>query len=177
MGQILMVKYTNEEERIVLGLNVLGISIGIPLGVGLGFLLGFFNDITSAAFSSVEWTLLMLKSGSVIVPLTWIGTITVFFLFWKRRNGRQFRQEIKKEFVGTLFLPLTIAFGFLVLALVIFPISFILLEYINRPLLVMLIDLLVFLPFVILFGALILPETPAGKALRRYAYRLDKRKK
>jgi MFS family permease len=171
MTQILTMKYTKEEERIVVISNILGIFVGIPLGLLLGYFLGFYTDIRSAAFSSIGWAMLILKTGATTLPLSWIATVAICLKLFKKKNEIRSAEKIRKIIPGTLLLPLALTSGFVVLALIIFPLCFLVLDYINRPITAMIIGALALLPFMIFIGALLLPETPAGKALRRYIHR------
>jgi|YelNatPaOPRAMG01_1025707.scaffolds.fasta_scaffold57201_2 hypothetical protein len=172
MTQILTTKYTKEEERVILISNVLGISIGTPIGVLLGYALGFYADIKSVAFLSTEWTVLLLKTSLTVVPFSWIITILICFFLWNEDENAQLKQKVNRIFPGTLLLPLPLAFSFFVMALIIFPLCFIVLDYTNRPITGMIIGALTLLPFVAIIIAILLPETPAGKALRRFRHRL-----
>jgi MFS family permease len=175
MTQILTVKYTKEEETVVLLSNVLGISVGIPLGLLLGYLMGLFTDMMSAAFSSIGWAIFTLKIGLATVPLSWAATIAICFFFWKKKNWIQSKQETRRMIPGTLVFPLTLVFGFVVMAFIIFPLCFLVLDYTNRPLTGFVVGSLALLPFMIIIIAILLPDTPAGKALRRFTHRLKRK--
>lgn len=177
MVQILTVQYTKEEERIVMASSILGIFVGIPSGLFLGYLMGFFTDIKSAAFSSIGWAALILKIGLTTLPLSWVATTAICLLLSRKKNVAQSKAKIERMIPGTLFLPLTLTFGFLVMALVIFPLCFLVLDYINRPITAMIIGAVALLPFVIIIIASLLPETPAGRALRRFIRRLKGKQK
>lgn len=170
MTQILTTKYTKEEERIILISNVLGISIGSPIGVLLGYVFGFYADITSAAFLSTGWTALLLKTSLTVVPFSWVITILICFFLWNEDENAQSKQKVNRVFPGTLLLPLALASSLFVMALIIFPLCFLVLDYTNRPITGMIIGALILLPFEAITVAILLPDTPAGKALRRFLH-------
>jgi MFS family permease len=171
MVQILTVKYTKEEERAVVASNILGILVGIPIGLLLGYLTGFFPDMESAAASSIGWAIFIFKIGSIGLPLSWAATTAICFLLWNKKRVTLSKAEIKRIIPGTFFLPLGLTFGLLVMALIVFPLCFLVLDYINRPITGMIIGALALLPLMIVIGGILLPDTIAGKALRRFVHR------
>lgn len=177
MFEILTVKYTKEEERILTVIGVSGISLGTLTGILISYLPGFFVDAKLAATSSIGWTAFILKIGFVIVTLSCAIAFTICVLLYTRKNMAQPNQKIWRLLLGTLFFPLITAYSFLINGLIIFPLCFFLLEYINRPLLVMMVGVLALLPFLIIIVAILVPSSPAGKTLRRSITSLKKRGK
>jgi hypothetical protein len=173
MVRLLTVKYDKEEERVLLTSNVLGVLVGIPTGVLIGYLIGLFNNLKVATASSTGWTMLWLQTGLIIVPICWMATLATS-LYLNNKENPSDSMQTRKMVPGTLIFPLTIGYGFLVTGLVIFPLVDLLTPYITATI-AMLVGLVVLFPFVIMMIALILPETPAGKSLRRRAHRVAHR--
>jgi hypothetical protein len=164
MTQILTIRYTKKEEKLAMIANSLGVLVSIPPTSLIGYALGLFSDLKVAAFSSVRWAILMLEMGSIMFPIGWLATTAICFrLFRTGKNAMPNRKMI----LSTLILPLTLMYAFVVCGLVIFPLVFLMLDYINRPLTGLIVGLLAMLPFCILWGGVLLPESRAGKALRR----------
>jgi hypothetical protein len=175
MVQLLTIKYTKEEERLLLISNLSSVFIGIPIGLLLGYWIGFFANVELAASSSVGWTIFWLKADLTLAPITWITSFTTCFLVHNKTKAAG-PMQVGRMFPGTLIFPLTMAYSFLVMALAILPLCSLLQRYINF-LLTEFVGALVFLPFVILVGAVLLPETRAGKGLRRFRHSTRRPKK
>jgi hypothetical protein len=75
---------------------------------------------------------------------------------------------------GTLFLPLSITYAFVVMGLIISPLFFLLVPYITSGF-AMIVGLIAFLPFMLFGGSIVLPESPGGKALRKSIHRLQRK--
>jgi len=103
-------------------------------------------------------------------------TAACFFLF--KKHGKEFTVDLKRKMVGALIFPLFLAYDFLVLGLVIFPFCFFLLQYISYAW-TLYVGSLTLLPFLIIEGALFLPESRAGRGLRglihKRTYFVDKK--
>jgi hypothetical protein len=171
MVQLLTTKYNGEEEQILMISNPLGICMGSAVGVLIGYLIGLFSNLRLVVYSSTRWSVMWLKTGSIVCPLSWVMTFGVCLLFLKKSNAEHWKQETRRMIPGTLFLPLSITYAFVVMGLVIFPLFFLLVPYIT-PGFAMIVGLIAFLPFFALGVAIILPESPAGKALRKSIQRL-----
>lgn len=175
MVQLLTAKYDEEDERILMASNALGVCVSVVVGVLIGYVIGLFSNLTPGVHSSTAWTVWSLKMGLIISPPSWGMTLGVCLLFLKKRNIGHWKQEIGRMIPGTLFLPLGVAYAFVVMGLVVLPLCSLLLPYIN-PVLAMFVGLLVFLPFMLFGGAIVLPESPGGKALRKSVHRLRESK-
>jgi uncharacterized protein YacL len=173
MVQLLTTKYNEEEGRILMISNPLGVCMSVMVSVLIGYLIGLFSNLRSVVDSPTKWSVMWLKTGSIISPLSWVMTFGVCLLFLKKSNVKRWKQDVRRMIPGTLFLPLGITYAFVVMGLVIFPLFFLLVPYIN-PVFAMYVGLIAFLPFFALGAAMILPESPAGKALRRFVHRLKK---
>ena len=61
MVQLLTVKYTKEEERVLLFSNVSGVIISVLATLLIGYLVGLFSDLKLTAANSIGWATFMLK--------------------------------------------------------------------------------------------------------------------
>jgi MFS family permease len=172
MVQLLMAEYSKEEEKVLLISNVSGVCIGVPAAVLISYLFGFFSDWTLAAATSYGWTAFLLEIAAIIVPACWIViTVICFFLF--KKHKKEFSIDFKRMMLGTLILPVFLAYDFLIIGLIVFPFCIFLLQYFSY-LWVFYIGSLALIPFLIFGGALFLPESRAGKALRRSLRRSER---
>jgi|YelNatPaOPRAMG01_1025707.scaffolds.fasta_scaffold23838_2 hypothetical protein len=169
MVQILTVKYTKEEERILAVSGFIGMLFGIPAGILLCYCVGFFANVDLVANDIIGWTMFLYKIGLIIILLIWTTSFVLQVLFFKRRNWTLSKQNIKRMLLGTLLVPLIFTYTFLVFGLIFVPLNAFLIQYLS-PFMIVMIGALVFFPFMIAFAAIILPDTPAGKVLRRFLH-------
>lgn len=161
--QILTVKYTKEEERIIAISGLLGTFAGLLLGALLGYWIGFFTNFDLANTGLIGWADFLLKIGSIIITICVMVTSIVCVLL-----SRNLIQKAGKKMIpGILLFPLIISYTFFVMWLVFVPLNVFLVQYLS-PFMVVMIGALIFFPFMIAFAAIILPDTPVGKALRRF---------
>jgi hypothetical protein len=169
MVQILTTKYTKEEERIIAISGLSGTFAGLLLGVLLSYWIGFFTNLDPAITDPIGWAALLLKIGSIIVAICAATTFAICVSFSKN----SIQKALKRMIPGILLFPLIISYTFLVMWLVFVPLNILLLQYLS-PFLVTSVGALVFFPFVVVFVAFVMPDTPVGKALRRFVRRLKK---
>jgi len=165
MVQLLVAKYSKEEEKVLLISNVSGVCIGVPAAVLTSYVFGFFSDWTLAAATSYGWTAFLLKIGAIIVPACWTVTAVICF-FSFRKHKKEFSIDFKRMMLGTLIFPLSLEYDFLILGLIVFPFCIFLLQYLNYGW-TFCIGSLTLIPFLIFEFALFLPESRAGRALGR----------
>jgi hypothetical protein len=166
--------YTKEEENILTISCLTGLLVGLPSSLLLSYQAGFFTNVALAADDTIGWTFFYLKLGSIVIPICWGTAIVVCVLLCRRRGLTKTAQKAWKMIFATLLIPLISAYAFLVEGFVFVPINASLAQYVTPSLLMSITALLAF-PFMILAGAIVLPDTRAGKALRRYV-RWSKRK-
>ncbi len=175
MIQIGPIKYTKKEERIILICFILGLATGIPLGSSLSYYAGLLKKLTLAESDIFGWGLYFLKAGLIFATACW-ATGIISCIVVSRRNGMKSAPEIRKMLFGTLLIPLTMLFPFLVFAFVTVPLDSFLHIYFGLGESYA-IDVLVFSPFVVLFVAIFVPDSKPGKALRRFINHKKARKK
>jgi hypothetical protein len=175
MVQLLTTKYNKEQERLLMASNALGVCTSAVIGVLIGYMTGLFSNLKPGAYSSTVWTIWSLGMGLIISPLSWVVTLGVCVLLLKKKDIGRWKHEIGRMIPGTLFLPLGVAYAFVVMGLVILPLCSLLLSYINSVL-AMEVGLLAFLPFMLFGATIVLPESPGGKALRKSIHRLKESK-
>jgi hypothetical protein len=173
MVQLLTTKYNEEEGSVLIVSNLLGFCISAIVSALICYLVGLFSNIRSTAHSLTRWTIWLFKVGSIWCPLSWLLTLGLCLLFLQKSNVGQWRHNVRRMIPGTLFLPLGLTYSFVVMGLVIFPLDSFLSPYIT-PGLAMFVSLIALFPFVVLGGAIVLPEGPAGKALRKFIRRLQR---
>jgi hypothetical protein len=164
-------RYTKEEERIIAVSGLLGTFTGLLLGVLLSYWIGFFTNLDLATTDLIQWAGFLLKIGSIIVTICATVAFTVCILL--SRNLIQ--EAVKRMIPGILLFPLIISYAFLIMWLVFVPLNALLLQHLS-PFLVASVGALVFFPFVVVFVALVMPDTPVGKMLRRFVRRLKMRR-
>jgi len=177
MVHIFNVEYNKEEEKILGISGFVGIFFGIPAGILLCYWIGLFANVNLASNDIIGWTVFFLfKMGSIIIAITWATTFVLHILLFRRRNWMLSRGNVERMLLSTSLVPLIFAYTFSIFGLVFVPLNAFLIQYLN-PFLVMSVGALVFFPFAIVFLAIVLPDTPAGKGLRRFMRRLAKRGK
>jgi hypothetical protein len=170
MVQILTVEYTKEEEKILAISGLLGTFSSLLIGVLLSYWTGLFTNLNLTATDLIGWTVFLLKIGSIMVTICLTTTFAACILLCQKGNYTLSLQEVGKRMIpGISLFPLSMIYAFLVMGLVFVPLNAFLLQYLS-PFLIMSVGALVFFPFMIAFAAILLPDTPAGKALRRFLH-------
>jgi len=172
MVRLLTAEFSKEEEKVIWTSNVLAVTIGVPATLIIGYLSGLFSNLKLSAATSYEWTVFLLKTAAIVVPACWIATTVISFLLFKKRKN-EFSIDTRRMIVGTLVFPLGLTYDFLILGLIIFPFCFFLFQYLNYGW-TLYVGSLSLVPFLIFEFALFLPESRAGKALRRSVRRSER---
>jgi hypothetical protein len=172
MVQIGPIKYDKDEEVILATSFLSGIFSGLLFGLPLGHMLGFLEN-PPAIGDSFGWTVVFLKVGIVLMSIGWPTTIITSLLLCKRKHKSSSRRDIDKFLFASLLVPITTIYTFLVAGFIGTPIDALLVPYLG-PIATWGIGALVFFPFLILFIAIIGPDSKPGKALRRFIRRLKR---
>jgi len=165
MIQIGPIKYIHKEEETVVSSILAGVLIGIPSGWLLSYSTGFLK-LTLAGDGAAKWTAVLLGVGLIFVATSWVTAIVTCVLV-SRRNGIESKKQIGKMIFGTVLVPLAWLLAVFVAGLVSAPID----SFLHNSFGITqtyAIDILVFAPFVMLSGAVIVPDSRLGKALRRF---------
>lgn len=173
MVRIFNVEYNKEEEKIVAVSGLSGALVGLLIGGLLSYWIGFFTNLNLATTDLIEWAVFLIKLGSIMVTMCCVVTFTISILLCRIGNCANSMQARKKMIRGALLFPLIMAYAFLVMGIVFIPLDAFLLQYLS-PFLIVSVGALVFFPFAIIFLAVVLPDTPAGKGLRRFIRRLGR---
>jgi hypothetical protein len=167
MIQIGPLKYIKKEESTVLASFVLGFLVGGPVGLVFSMSIGVLKKVAPVS-SSTGWTLVLLGATWILMLTCWTVAVVTSVLV-SRRNGFQSKREIGKMIFGTVLVPLSWLLIVSVIGLVSTPIDELIFISFGISS-TYTIDFLVFLPFVVLCVAIIIPDSRPGKALRRFIH-------
>lgn len=163
------VKY-DKIETVILGKSFLsGLLIGFPSGIFLNYIFGFPTlpklEQALAPTDLLGWTITLFITGISFGSL-WLVTTVGLYLLLMRRHGVSYSLNNVGRFLLAIFVlfPVLITYIALIVSAIIMPFSYAF-SWLGFVKLFWL-GMLLFLPFAILFGATIMPDSPAGKFLR-----------
>lgn len=180
MIQIGPIKYNKDEEAILARSFFLGILIGIPLGIFVNYLYGFPTIHTQTPENFLGWTIMLLAfiMSLLIVPTIATAMFFILFLIRKERSNflRYFTRAVWAVLTFFILLPVYIA---VTSSAILVPFNSFLYPLFGEKWMLTLHALggLVTVPFIILFIAIIGPDSKPGKALRRFIRRSKRRRK
>ena len=167
--QIGPLKYVKKEESTVIASFISGFLVGGPMGLALSMSIGILKRMTSPP-SGTGWAPVLLGTTWVLMLICWAVAATTSVLVSKK-NRFHSKREIGKMLFGTVLVPLSWLLIILIIGLISAPIDEIIFNSFGVSS-TYTIDVLVFLPFVMLCVAIIVPDSRPGKALRRLAHNM-----
>lgn len=168
MLQIGPLKYVKEDERTIMASILIGAVFGIPSGLLLSYLTGFLINPKFDLGDYFGWTIFFLRVGFVLVATCWAIAIGVCMVSCRKRSKDEPPRQTSRIVLGTVFLPLTITYTLLVLGLVNTSIDALLQRFGFSH--TYAVSVLVSIPFLLVYVAVFIPDSPIGKALRRFLH-------
>lgn len=158
--QIGPVKYSKMEENILVLSFLLGMVIGLPLGILMNYMLGFPTIPKTAPNGFIDWFIVSFTLPLSWFCLWWLFAILLMVWFYRRKDLLKSRQDIARIFLVQFMFPCLLLYMALVFSLIIIPIDYSLsfLDPIVLPGVLRLIGLLVMLPFMVIFIAIVSPN-------------------
>ena len=173
MVQIGPIKYDKEEEAILTRSLLLGILFGLPLGILLNYVLGFPTvpkQIPSDFLYLLSSLFAMLMS---FLGFGWIVMIVLSVCFLKKKQQILSRQNIGRILFATIIaFPVLLFYAALIFSAVHVPFNTFF-AWLGFTTLYWIGALLLF-PFIILFIAIVGPDSKPGKILHRFIRRLER---
>jgi len=171
--QIGPVKYDEIEGMILANALLLGFLIGLPSGIITNYMLGFptVPSPEQPPTDFLGWTTLSFVVIMSIESLSLLITTGLCVLLLKKYEAKYSVKTVGKFLLAIfVFFPVLVIYVALVFSAVIVPFNYAFpwLGFVK----IFWIGALLLLPFMILFGAIIMPESPAGKFLRRLIRKL-----
>lgn len=170
MVQIGPIKYNKDEEAVLTRSILLSTFLGFPSGLLLNYWFGFLVNPGLAANDSLGWTIFYFKVGSVIISVCWLITAVSSLLLYKRKRKTRSKRDIGRILFASLFVPIALIYTFLVAGFIGISVNAFLVPHLG-PITTWGIGALVFFPFMILFIAIVGPDSKPGRALRRFIRR------
>jgi len=168
------VMYSKEEETIIGRSFLLGMIFGVPLGVFVNFVLGFPTipeQMPTGLFDQFIMFTLLLTS---ILGFWWLLSTALSFIFYNAKALTLSWRNIGRILFAMLTIPYIIIFVPFVYSAFFVPMYGLL--YPSLPiLLVRTLGFILFLPFVLVFIAIVMPESKARKSINRLFRRLKKK--
>ncbi len=172
------VKYEKVEEGILLRSFILGMFFGLPLGLLLNYMLGFSIIPKQAPSDLLGWFIM-----AFTVPMSWCSlwlvlTIILAFLFCKKRNLFKSWYDVGRILLAWLLFPAVLMYTALIFSVFMFPVDVFLVPFLD-PLVgagvLRLIGLIIMIPFMFIFIAIVLPDSKPRKMLNRSFRRLKRK--
>jgi hypothetical protein len=166
--------YSNEEVAELSRAAVFGLLAGIPAGIAINILTRFwsFPNQWNADFFAWFFTIASFLGEAIVF---WWGLSSVLALLFYRRSQNELSwHEALRLLLAMMLIPFGILYVALIYSFVIIPFYLLLLPFLPSFLLRAL-GYLLFLPFVYLFIVVLLPESKAGKDIRRLSRRTRKK--
>jgi hypothetical protein len=149
-----LIEYNKEEERIIAESWVLGILVGVSLGVIVAI---FFNMLQKMALQDpFGWLAANMPLFICIGGFWWLTTAIFSIALW-RKAGTSFWGNVEKVLFPTLIIPIIWIYGLPIMAFIFNPLTDFLLQYCS-PYGTFWIGAGVFLPFMLLYVYMILPD-------------------
>jgi hypothetical protein len=173
--QIGPIKYSKDEEALLGRAFAVGLLVGVPVGLFVNFILGFPMFPRQMPVDFLDWFFTGVKLLGSLVGFWWILSTVLSLVFYHRSKKlvSSWQKGLRAMFAMMLipFIVLYVAFVFSIISV---PVNLFLLPLVPSPL-IRALSYLLFLPFVIFFVAVLLPETYVGRRLRRFLHRLKRR--
>lgn len=158
--QIGPVKYAKTEENLLVKSFVIGMVLGLPLGILANYMLGFPTIPNKAPNGFVDWFVVSFTLPLSWLCLCWLFAIILSVWFYKRGDMLKSRRDIAKILLAQLMFPILLLYVALIFSLILIPIDYSLsfLDPLVLPGVLRLIGLLVMLPFMVIFIAVVSPD-------------------
>jgi len=170
MVQIGWVKFKKEEETVLTRSYILGLFLGLLFGIPLNYALGFPTmpkQITSSFLEQLVSLFLTLMSFEAF---GWVSTILLALYLLKKNQRDISKTDVSRILSASIILfPVLLFYTALIYCAIVVPLNIFFAWLSFRTLYA--IGALLFFPFVILFIAIIGPDSKPGKALRRFIHR------
>jgi len=178
MVQIGPIKYNKSEEAILTRSFFIGVFLGVPLGILVNYLFGFPTIHTQTPTSFLGWTRMLFTFFISFLIVPCILTTVSLILFLRKKERLNASQHFFKAFWSVimffLFLPIYTA---ITSSAILVPFDTFLYPLFGEKWMLTLhaFSGLIVVPFIILFIAIIGPDSKPGKALRNFIGRLRKK--
>ena len=174
MVQIGPIKYNKDEEAILTRSILLATFVGFPLSLLLSYWFNLLTNPRLAPSDSFGWAAFYFRIGSVVMVTCWGITVVTSLSFYKKRRKLNSKRNIGRIIFASLLVPMTLTYMFLFLGFIFVPLSAFLIPYLD-PIAIWGIGALVFFPFLILFIAIVGPDSKPRKILNRSFRRLKRK--
>lgn len=167
-SEVAPIKYEKSERQILVRAFLSGMFLGMPFGIVVNYLLGFPTINVKVPLDSIGWAVFFFRffTSFLLVPAVLTTVLIILFLKEKRMLGlRQFLREFWTVVVFFIILPLYVDMTYVALDTMVGG----KLAQMSYSLFTLLVT-----PFVVLFFAILVPQSRTGRALRRFISRVGR---
>jgi MFS family permease len=171
--QVGWVKFSKEEESILVKSYLLGLFLGLLLGFAFNYLLDFPTMPKQLPSSFLEQLASSFLTSISFEGFGWITTILLFLYFFRKKQQSQFERDVYRILSASFILfPVLLFYAASIYCAILIPFNTFF-AWLGFRILYG-IGALLFFPFMILFIAIFVPDSKPGKALRRSIRRLKR---
>jgi hypothetical protein len=139
---------------------VFGMIFGLPLGILMNYLLGFPTIPKTAPNGFIDWFVVSFTLPLSWLCLWWLFAILLMVWFYSRRDLLKSKRDVGRILLAQSMFPAVLLYTAFIFSLIIIPIDYSLsfLDPLVLPGVLRLVGLLVMLPFIVIFIAIVSPN-------------------